>query len=100
MPKKSIRFIARDIGRSFDYIKRAIDELGIEPDDYSDEGTPTYNEESQRKIQTWANIGITWYCDKCGKIMNNQPGFNTHSGIWTCAECGYENDVTENNIRI
>ncbi len=53
MPKKSIRFIARDFERSLDYIKRVIDELGIEPDDYSDDGTPTYNEESQRKIQLW-----------------------------------------------
>ena len=99
MPNKSIRFIARDLGVSTDRIKKVIDEKKIYPDGYSDEGTPTYNEETQRKIQVWGNIGIVWYCDKCGAIMNKQPGFNTHSEIWTCRKCGYENKVTENNLR-
>ena len=42
---------------------------------------------------------IDWYCDKCGCYMNDQEGFDTSTGRWICAECGYENDVSENNIR-
>lgn len=30
--------------------------------------------------------------------MNEQSGFNTNSGIWRCLECGFENDVTADNI--
>ena len=41
---------------------------------------------------------VTWYCDGCNSILNEQPGFNTNSGSWTCTECGYENDVTAENI--
>lgn len=41
---------------------------------------------------------ITWYCDGCNSILNNQPGFNTDSGTWECTECGYENDVTSSNV--
>ena len=41
---------------------------------------------------------ITWYCDGCGVEMNGQPGFTTSSGWWTCTECGYENDVSPDNV--
>ena len=41
---------------------------------------------------------VTWYCDECDAIMNNQPGFNTASGVWTCTECGCENDVSDSNV--
>lgn len=99
MPKKSVRFIARDLSVGVDYVKRMIDEMGIGPDDYSWQGTPTYNEETQKKIQVWGNIGIDWYCDGCGAHLNEQDGFNTHSRTWRCRECGFENDVTENNLR-
>lgn len=44
------------------------------------------------------NSSITWHCDSCNCILNNQPGFNTDSGKWICAECGFENDVSENNV--
>lgn len=30
--------------------------------------------------------------------MNEQPGFTTTSGEWTCAECGCVNDVSDGNI--
>lgn len=30
--------------------------------------------------------------------MNEQDGFNTDSGIWTCTECGYVNDVSSDNV--
>ena len=99
MSKKSIRFIARDLGRSYDYVKRNIEEMGIEPDDYSDMGTPTYSEDTQKDIQVYMNVGISWYCDNCGTYMNDQKGFNTHSGSWTCEKCGFINDVTKDNLR-
>ena len=39
-----------------------------------------------------------WYCDNCDAHLNNQSGFNVLWGSWTCTECGWHNDVTENNI--
>ncbi len=41
---------------------------------------------------------VTWYCECCHAVMNNQPGFTTSSGKWVCTECGEENDVTRDNI--
>lgn len=40
-----------------------------------------------------------WYCDGCGTFMNNQASFTVSSGTWLCIECGYNNDVSEANIR-
>lgn len=39
-----------------------------------------------------------WYCDNCDAHLNNQSGFNTYSDSWECTECGYLNDVSEDNI--
>ena len=39
-----------------------------------------------------------WFCDECDAYMNDQPGFTTLFGTWTCKECGATNDVIENNI--
>ncbi len=41
---------------------------------------------------------VFWFCDGCETFMNIQKGFNVDTGHWTCQECGYENDVTEENI--
>lgn len=43
--------------------------------------------------------GCWWYCDNCGALLNAQPGFTTVTDEWTCAACGEENDVSENNIK-
>ena len=43
--------------------------------------------------------GCDWYCDKCGTFMNSQSGFSVTNGTWVCTECGFVNDVTEDNIR-
>ena len=43
--------------------------------------------------------GCDWYCDECGAYMNSQPGFTTEDDEWKCTECGYVNDVSEDNIR-
>lgn len=42
--------------------------------------------------------GCDWFCDGCGVLMNSQNEFDIRNGTWTCVECGYVNDVTENNI--
>ena len=39
-----------------------------------------------------------WYCDNCDAHLNNQSGFTAAFGSWKCSECGYVNDVTEDNI--
>ena len=44
------------------------------------------------------NNDVTWYCDGCNSVLNNQEGFNTNTETWTCTECGFENDVTSSNI--
>lgn len=41
---------------------------------------------------------IEWYCDHCGCYMNNQEGFTRKEGTWICEKCGFENDVTNNNV--
>lgn len=41
---------------------------------------------------------IDWYCDSCDAYLNRQSGFTTITGSWVCSKCGYENDVTDNNI--
>ncbi|WP_156337151.1 hypothetical protein [Paenibacillus dakarensis] len=47
---------------------------------------------------TYDDKDCDWFCDNCSVYMNNQPGFTTSSDEWTCTECGYVNDVSEDNI--
>ena len=42
--------------------------------------------------------GVLWFCDHCETFLNVQKGFNTKSGHWKCAVCGYDNGVSEDNI--
>ena len=44
------------------------------------------------------DLGCDWFCDNCGALMNHQAGFTCAFGTWTCEECGYENDVSADNI--
>ena len=103
--KKSVKFIAKSIGVSIDSIKEALLELGYEEnkgDDYSksEYSTPVYNENTQHKLKMKLKPNsIYWYCDSCETLMNDQRGFKTITGIWKCKECGYLNDVTENNVQ-
>lgn len=39
-----------------------------------------------------------WYCDYCHVYMNVQPGFSVERGKWVCENCGFVNDVTQDNI--
>ena len=41
---------------------------------------------------------IDWYCDRCNAYLNNQPGFDDHSYIWKCTECGHKNAISFDNI--
>lgn len=43
------------------------------------------------------DMGCDWYCDNCGASLNSQHGFYA-GDTWVCTKCGYENDVSENNI--
>lgn len=44
------------------------------------------------------NVSVTWYCDNCNAIMNNQEGFTTRHGYWECTACGTANDVSDDNV--
>ena len=41
---------------------------------------------------------VYWFCDRCGTCLNNQSGFTDWTGTWTCAKCGYTNEISEDNI--
>lgn len=42
---------------------------------------------------------VFWFCDDCDTYMNVQTGFKQNtSNTWKCTECGFENDVSTNNI--
>lgn len=45
-----------------------------------------------------SDLGCDWYCDYCNGYLNEQPGFTTITGTWTCTECGGLNDVSMRNI--
>ena len=51
-----------------------------------------------RKTKFPWNDDITWYCDGCNAVLNEQRGFSTENGTWECTECGFENDVTSDNV--
>ncbi len=42
---------------------------------------------------------VFWFCDECNSYLNNQEGFNKKSSLHICTECGYENDITFENIK-
>ena len=42
---------------------------------------------------------VFWFCDECETYLNNQDGFNKKASKHICRNCGYENDITFNNIK-
>lgn len=42
--------------------------------------------------------GIRWFCDKCNALLNIQPKFDDYKPKWKCTECGYVNELSEDNI--
>lgn len=41
---------------------------------------------------------INWWCDQCDALLNEQPGFSDRYKRWTCRNCGYVNEISEDNI--
>ena len=42
---------------------------------------------------------VFWFCDACDAFLNVQPGFEDKgTDRWECKHCGYENDVSEDNL--
>ena len=39
-----------------------------------------------------------WRCDRCGSLLNVQPGFSEDCGEWACAQCGYVNRIDEDQL--
>ena len=39
------------------------------------------------------------FCDECESFLNVQEGFNPNCDQWICSECGFNNDITENNLK-
>lgn len=42
--------------------------------------------------------GILWFCDECDTYLNIQPGFSAKKKTWRCAECGFTNSITKDNV--
>lgn len=42
---------------------------------------------------------VFWFCDGCGTYLNVQDSFDRKGTTWSCTKCGYENDITFNNIK-
>ena len=36
-----------------------------------------------------------YFCRHCGSDFENQFGFNPYYDEWTCEECGYENEISD-----
>lgn len=42
---------------------------------------------------------VFWFCDGCNSYLNIQSGFDRKGTRWTCLRCGFDNDISDNNIR-
>lgn len=42
---------------------------------------------------------VFWFCDKCNAYLNMQEGFDRNCEKFVCQKCGYENDLTSDNIK-
>lgn len=47
----------------------------------------------------FCNDFVFWFCDGCNTYLNVQEGFDRESKRWTCVKCGFENVITESNIK-
>ena len=45
-----------------------------------------------------AEDDIAWICDKCGEMLNIQPGFSEDCGNWTCTKCGFVNKIDTSEL--
>ncbi|MEI2989133.1 MAG: hypothetical protein ACLUV3_08000 [Oscillospiraceae bacterium] len=42
---------------------------------------------------------VFWFCDECNTYLNNQEGFDRNTSKHICRNCGYENDITSDNLK-
>lgn len=42
---------------------------------------------------------VFWFCDECSAYLNVQEGFDINADRHICRNCGYENDITFDNIK-
>ncbi len=42
--------------------------------------------------------GISWICDGCDTLLNDQEGFDDHFDVWQCRKCGHLNKIGLDNI--
>lgn len=42
---------------------------------------------------------VFWFCDECNRYLNSQDGFDCRANKHICRNCGYENDITFNNVK-
>lgn len=42
---------------------------------------------------------VFWFCDGCETYLNVQNGFDRKGTTWICTQCGFNNDITFNNLR-
>lgn len=45
------------------------------------------------------NDCVFWFCDECETYLNNQEDFDYHATKHVCRKCGYENDISFENIK-
>ena len=41
---------------------------------------------------------IAQICDKCGEMLNIQPGFSDDCKKWTCTRCGFVNKIDRGEL--
>lgn len=41
---------------------------------------------------------VFWFCDQCGEFLNAQKGFLKDASTWACTNCGFENDMSAENL--
>lgn len=42
---------------------------------------------------------VFWFCDECNTYLNNQEGFDRKASKHICQKCGFENNITSDNIK-
>jgi len=45
------------------------------------------------------NDYVFWFCDECDTYLNTQENFDKRLKKHICCKCGYENDITNDNIK-
>ena len=77
------------VGAFFEGVSQGINE-------YFDKSNETNNSIGQDNDLLYPDV--TWYCDECNSILNEQDGFTDREGTWECTECGHINDINEDEI--